>query len=71
MLLYLYITEHTYLYTMVFGLFKKKDPICGMKQEKGKGIEMYGNWFCNESCLRAYEKKMKSTSRKHSGSCCH
>jgi len=56
---------------MVFGLFKKKDPICGMKQEKGKGIEGYGNWFCNENCLKEYEKKMKSSQKKQSGSCCH
>ncbi len=43
----------------MFGLFKKKDPICGMKEEKGKGISKYGEWFCSQSCLNGYEKQMK------------
>ena len=49
----------------MFG-FKKKDPICGMKQEKGKGIERYGKWFCNKTCLESYEKGLKRNKR-----CCH
>jgi len=51
---------------MVFNLFKKKDPICGMKEEKGKGIEKHGKWFCGQSCLKAYEKGTKNKQ-----SCCH
>jgi len=54
----------------MFGLFKKTDPICGMKQEKGKGIEKHGKWFCNQSCLKQYEKGLKSTSKPIRG-CCH
>ncbi len=54
---------------MVFGLFKKTDPICGMKQEKGKGLEHNGNWFCSENCKNEYASKMKTN--KKSGSCCH
>ena len=30
---------------MVFGLFKRKDPICGMKEEKGKGLEQSGQFI--------------------------
>lgn len=40
----------------MFSLFKKKDPICGMKEEKGKGKIVDGNWFCNDSCLKEYKK---------------
>jgi len=51
---------------MVFNnIFKKKDPVCGMKQEKGKGIKHNGNWFCSESCKVEYANKMK----KKSGCC--
>lgn len=50
----------------MFG-FKKKDPICGMKQEKGKGIEKHGKWFCSKNCLESYEKGLK----KSKSSCCH
>lgn len=56
---------------MVFGLFKKKDPICGMKEEKGKGISKHGQWFCNNACLEEYEKGLKKASKKTKGSCCH
>jgi YHS domain-containing protein len=53
----------------MFGLFKKKDPVCGMKQEKGKGIEKYGRWFCSNSCLKVYEEQIKREAKK--GGCCH
>ena len=43
----------------MFGLFKRKDPVCGMKEEKGKGIEKQGNWFCSQNCLKQFESKMK------------
>ncbi len=49
-------------------LFKKKDPICGMKQEKGRGVEMYGKWFCSDSCLGEYKKLLKKQPK---GGCCH
>lgn len=52
---------------MVFSLFKKTDPICNMKEEKGKGISKHDNWFCSSKCLKEYEKKSKKSS-KHS--CC-
>ena len=43
----------------MFNLFRRKDPICGMKEEKGEGIEKYGKWFCNNTCLKEYEKQHK------------
>jgi len=52
----------------MFGLFAKKDPICGMKEEKGKGIQKNGEWFCSENCLQAFEKGEKNDS---SCDCCH
>ncbi len=39
---------------MVFGLFKRKDPVCGMKEEKGKGLEKDGKWFCSNECVKKY-----------------
>lgn len=33
----------------------KIDPICGMKGH----IHAHGHWFCNEACIRKYEKKNK------------
>ena len=57
----------------MFGLFKKKDPICWMKQEKGKGIEKYNKWFCSENCVSEFENhiKQKAKTMEKSGSCCH
>ena len=49
--------------------FKKTDPICGMKQEKGKGMEKGGNWFCSNSCLNKHEKQLKGQ-KKSPGGCC-
>ena len=57
---------------MVFGLFKRKDPICGMKEEKGKGTEKNGKWFCAESCVKKYEEAIeKSEKEMGKGGCCH
>jgi len=39
-------------------LFKKKDPVCGMKEEKGKGQNIYGKWFCSKNCIDKFEKNM-------------
>ena len=39
---------------MVFGWFKRKDPVCGMKEEKGQGVEKLGKWFCAEACAKKY-----------------
>lgn len=55
---------------MVFGLFKKKDPICGMKEEKGKGILKHGHWFCHENCLKEYEKAIEKSEKSGGKSCC-
>ncbi|MBU0963173.1 MAG: hypothetical protein KKD48_04690 [Nanoarchaeota archaeon] len=49
----------------MLNLFKKKDPICGMTEEKGKGITKYEKWFCSKDCLKKFEKQQKSNS------CCH
>lgn len=61
---------------MVFGLFRKKDPICGMKQEKEKGLvdEKTGNWFCSQNCKSEFDMRMKAHAKKMQkagGSCCH
>ena len=50
--------------------FKKKDPVCGMKQETGKGKDKYGQWFCSENCLKRYEKGIQKTKDTTHG-CCH
>ena len=55
----------------MLGLFKRKDPICGMKEEKGKGFENGGKWFCSRDCLNKYEKGMKSLGHSHGHACCH
>jgi len=57
---------------MVFGLFKKKDPVCGMKEEKGKGFidEKTGNWFCSQDCKKEFDKRPIAKEPKK-GSCCH
>ena len=47
--------------------FKKTDPVCGMKQEKGKGIEKGGNWFCSKNCLEKFEKGIEKMNK---GGCC-
>ncbi len=53
---------------MVFGLFAKKDPVCGMKKEEGKGIDKDGKWFCSKDCLKQYEQK-STKKEKHEGCC--
>ena len=50
----------------MFG-FKKKDPICGMKQSEN-GIVKYRQWFCSNKCIDIYEKGIKKMSKKQS--CC-
>ena len=40
---------------MIFGLIKRKDPICGMKEIKGTGSEKHGKWFCHPNCIKEYE----------------
>nr|MBI4156613.1 hypothetical protein [Candidatus Woesearchaeota archaeon] len=47
---------------------KKKDPVCGKKQEKD-GIEKHSKWFCSEKCLDDYEKEIERSRKKHG--CCH
>lgn len=61
---------------MVFGLFKKKDPICGMKQEKEKGFvdDTSGHWFCSQNCKSEFDSRMNAHTkkmRKKGGGCCH
>ncbi len=59
---------------MVFGIFKKKDPICGMKQEKGKGFvdNETGNWFCGKHCKDEFDKGIKAQEKRmQKPSCCH
>ena len=44
---------------MMFDIIKKKDPVCGMKQEKEKGFvdKKTGNWFCSQNCKNEFDKK--------------
>ena len=56
---------------MVFGLFKRKDPICGMKEEKGKGTEKDGKWFCSKKCVGEYKKSIEKSEKESKGSCCN
>ncbi|MBI2138880.1 YHS domain-containing protein [Candidatus Woesearchaeota archaeon] len=51
---------------MIFGLFKKTDPMCGMKEEKGKGISEEGHWFCSEKCLKDFRSSEKKHAKKDS-----
>ncbi|MBI4441194.1 hypothetical protein HY639_03430 [Candidatus Woesearchaeota archaeon] len=48
----------------MLGLFARKDPVCGMKEEKGKGIVSSSNWFCSAACKDKHAKQSKS------GCCC-
>ena len=51
----------------MFSLFKKRDPVCGMKEENNEGIKTEGEWFCSKACLEKY-KGLKKNSEKHD--CC-
>ncbi|MBI2672577.1 hypothetical protein HYX16_06605 [Candidatus Woesearchaeota archaeon] len=51
---------------MIF--FKKKDPVCRMKQTDG-GIEKHGYWFCSNNCLDIYEKGLKKIAKTKHGCC--
>ena len=55
---------------MEFNIFKKEDPVCGMKEEKGKGIIQEGNWFCCKECLEQYKKNTKNLNKSKKGCCC-
>ncbi len=57
----------------MFGLFGKKDPVCGMKEKKGEGILKSGKWFCSKECLNEYERQQKTGEKRTnhaSHSCC-
>lgn len=58
---------------MAFGFFKRKDPVCGMKEEAGKGIndKETGKWFCSSSCKDNYRKALKDGQKKGGGCCGH
>ena len=51
---------------MIFDLFKRK-CVCGMNQEKGKGMEEEGRWFCCTECLKNHKKNKLKENKK---SCC-
>ncbi len=38
-------------------LFGRRDPICGMKEAKGHGIDAYSQWFCSKECKEKYEEE--------------
>jgi len=55
----------------MFGLFKKKDPVCGMKEKEGTGIKKDNEWFCSNDCLKKYEKQTKDNTSHDKKGCCH
>ena len=57
----------------MFGIFKKKCPICKMELEKGKDYpEGFDKKFCSEGCKDEYGKQSEKGKSKHDGdSCCH
>ncbi len=49
-----------FVLALLLFLFKrKKDPQCGKKQHKGKGIEKHMEWFCSAACVDSYERANK------------
>ncbi|MBI2135849.1 hypothetical protein HYU06_02145 [Candidatus Woesearchaeota archaeon] len=49
----------------ILGIFKKKDPVCGMKEEKGKGMYCCNEWFCSKECRKEWNKRMKEAVEKY------
>ena len=47
----------------MLGLFKKKDPICGMTKQEGSGLIEGGKWFCSAACLETYKRKKPAAAR--------
>jgi YHS domain-containing protein len=42
---------------MIWNKNLGRDPICGKKQEVGKGIEKDKRWYCSDRCLREFEAR--------------
>ncbi|MEK7547998.1 MAG: hypothetical protein AAB540_03830 [Patescibacteria group bacterium] len=58
---------------MLFGLFKKHCPVCGMDVKKETAIKKFGEYFCSEQHAEDHRQKLakeESKSTKHSGGCC-
>ena len=58
----------------MLGLFRKKDPICGMKEVKGEGMmdEETGTWLCSDACKEEFAKR-KAAAKKQAANkplCC-
>ncbi len=55
--------------------FKRKDPVCGMKEDKGEGISdaATGKWFCSENCRTSFKQHARQAEKAagHGHSCCH
>lgn len=43
---------------MVFGLFKKHCPICGMDVDKEKAMKRFGEYFDSDDHAEEYRKKL-------------
>ena len=57
----------------MLNILKKKDPICGMRQEKNKGFidKSTSTWLCSEACKKEFEKrKEKAIKSVGKASCC-
>lgn len=59
---------------MVFGLFKKYCPICGMEVGKEKAIIRFGKYLCSDEHAEEYRQKLAkeqaSATKKGGGGCC-
>ncbi|HIG93134.1 MAG: hypothetical protein QT02_C0004G0044 [archaeon GW2011_AR9] len=42
---------------MIWNKNLSRDPICGKKQEPGRGIEKEQRWYCSERCLKEFESR--------------
>ncbi|MCP6726658.1 MAG: hypothetical protein KJI69_01280 [Patescibacteria group bacterium] len=57
---------------MVFGLFEKHCPVCGMEVNKEDAILRFDKYLCSEECAEGWRKKLAQEESKaaKSGNCC-
>lgn len=57
---------------MVFGLFKKHCPVCGINVEKEVSIARFGKHLCSEEHAEEYRQKIVKAQAKAAkgGGCC-
>lgn len=52
------------------ALFKRSDPVCGMKETRGTGIDKMGKWFCSDKCYKEYQDMHAAHNAKGEGEKC-